>query len=62
MVQIMGSMEDERNFLTITFMKTRFQNRICEHLDSMVLCMRDLFTLWIFLDDNAIMAWIEEET
>jgi len=30
-VQIMGFVEDERNFLTVTFMKTRLQNMICEH-------------------------------
>jgi hypothetical protein len=31
MVQIMGSIEDERIFLTLTFMKTSLWNRLCEH-------------------------------
>jgi hypothetical protein len=31
LVQIMGFVEDERNFLTVTFMKTRLQNMILEH-------------------------------
>ncbi len=47
MVRIMGSMEDEKTFFTLTFMKTKLQNRLCEHLDLVVLCMRNLFTLWI---------------
>jgi hypothetical protein len=48
MVQIMGSVEDERNFLIVTFMKTQLRNMICEHLDLVVLCMCDLFIVWIF--------------
>jgi hypothetical protein len=57
MVQIMGFVEDERNFLTITFMKTQLRNKICEHLDLVVLCMRDLFTLWIFFHMR-IPSWL----
>jgi hypothetical protein len=34
MVQIIGSMEDERTFSTLTFMETRLQNRLCEHFES----------------------------
>jgi hypothetical protein len=28
--QIMGFVKDERNFSTLTFMKTRFQNKLFE--------------------------------
>jgi hypothetical protein len=32
-IQIMGFVEDERTYLTLTFMKRRFQNRLYGHLD-----------------------------
>jgi hypothetical protein len=32
-IQIMGFVEDERTYLTLTFMKRRFHNRLCGHLD-----------------------------
>ncbi len=35
-VQIMGFVENKRTFLTLIFMKTRLQNKICEHLDLVV--------------------------
>lgn len=43
LVQIMGFVEDERNFLTVTFMKTWLQNMILEH------------DLWAFV--NMIWIW-----
>jgi hypothetical protein len=35
-VQIMGPMENENFFSTLTFMKTRLWNRLCEYLDIVV--------------------------
>jgi hypothetical protein len=35
-VQIMGFVEDEKTFSTLTFMKTRLWNRLCEYLDLVV--------------------------
>jgi hypothetical protein len=34
MVQIMGFVKDERTFSTLTFMKTRLWNCLCEHFGS----------------------------
>jgi len=31
-VQIMGFVEDEKTFSTLTFMKTKLWNRLCEYL------------------------------
>ncbi len=62
MVQIMGSIEDERTFLTLTFMKTRLWNRLCEHLDLLV-CMfgQPFYTVDSFPYNNAIIAWTNEK-
>jgi hypothetical protein len=63
MVQIMGSMEDKRTFLTLTFMKTRLWNRLCEHLDLVVhMYMQPYYTIDIFPYHDAIITWTEEKT
>jgi hypothetical protein len=43
MIQIIGSMEDERTFSTLAFMKTRIQNCLCEHLDMVIWMFAQLF-------------------
>jgi hypothetical protein len=40
MVQVLGSIEDERTFSNLTFMKSKLTNRLTTHLD---LCVR-MFT------------------
>lgn len=59
-IQIMGSMEDERIFSTLTFMNTRLWNRLYEHLD-LVFCMfvQPFYIVDTFSCDDAIMSWIE---
>jgi hypothetical protein len=47
MVQIMGFVEDEKTFSTLTFMKTRLQNKFCDHLDLGFICLHNLFMLLI---------------
>jgi hypothetical protein len=63
MVQIMGFVEDERTFSTLTFMKTRLQNSLCEHLD-LVVCMyvQPFYTVDTFPYHDAIATWIEKKT
>jgi hypothetical protein len=66
-VQIMGFVEDERNFLTVTFLKTWLQNMICEHLWTWFgfggfVYLQPFYIMDSFPYDNAIMAWIEEKT
>ncbi len=35
-IQIMSSVEDEKTFSTLTLMKTRLRNCLCEYLDLVV--------------------------
>jgi hypothetical protein len=58
----MGSMEDERTFSTLMFMKTRLWNRLCEHL-YLVVCMfaQPFYTFDTFPHDDAIMTWFDEK-
>ncbi len=35
-VQIMGTMEDERTFNNMTFYEDKLYNKLCEHLDLVV--------------------------
>jgi len=53
----MGSVEDERTFSTLKFIKTRLRNRLCEHLD-LVVCMfaRPFYTIDTFPYDDVITA------
>jgi hypothetical protein len=48
-VQIMGSVEDEKTFSTLTFMKTRLQNKFCEHLDLVVHSLHNPSSLLILV-------------
>jgi len=60
MVQIMGFVEDERTFSTLTFVKTRLWNRLCEHFESSDsdVCITFLY-IDIFPSNDAIIAWTE---
>jgi hypothetical protein len=61
-VQIMGFVEDDKMFLTLTFMKTRLRNQLCEHLDLVVHMFAQLFyTIDTFPYDDAITAWTDEK-
>jgi hypothetical protein len=53
----MGFVEDERTFLTLTFMKTKLQNQLCEHLD-LVVCVfaQPFYTIDTFPYDDVITA------
>ncbi len=56
-VQIMGSIEDESIVSTLTFMKTKLQNQLCEHLDLVVwMFVQPLYTINTFPYDDAITA------
>jgi hypothetical protein len=62
MDQIMGFVEDERTFSTLTFMKIRLQNRLCEHLDLVVrMFAQPFYTIDTFPYDDAITAWTNEK-
>jgi hypothetical protein len=62
MVQIMGSIEDERTFFTLTFMKMRLWNRHCEHLDLVVhMFAQPFYMVDSFPYNDAIIARTNEE-
>jgi len=62
MVEIMGFVENKRMFLTLTFMKARLQNKLCEHLDLVIhIYAQPLYTIDTFLTDVAITTWIDEK-
>jgi len=49
-VQIMGFVEDEKTFSTLTFMKTRLWNHLCEYLDLVVgMIAKSFYIVDIFL-------------
>ncbi len=58
----MGFVEDERTFSTLTFMKTRLWNHLCEHLDLVVqMFPQPFYTIDTFPYDDAITTWIVEK-
>jgi hypothetical protein len=60
-VQIMGFVEKKRTLLTLTFMKARLQNKLCEHLDLVIhIYAQPLYTIDIFINDVTITTWIGE--
>jgi hypothetical protein len=63
MVQIMGSIEDERTFLTLTFMKTRLWDQFNDHLDLMVhmFAIALLHCFNFFLYNDPITTWTNEK-
>lgn len=58
---VLGSMEDERTFSTLNFMKSKLHNRLSGHIDTCVkLFSQDFFTLKSFPVSKAISSWREE--
>jgi hypothetical protein len=61
--QIMIFVENENTFSTLTFMKIRLWNCLCEHLDLVVHMFAQPFHIVnTFLYDDAITTWINEKT
>ncbi len=58
MVQILGSLEDEKTFNKLVFMKSKLYNQLTTHLNLCV-CMftHNLYTISIFFNDVAIVTW-----
>jgi hypothetical protein len=63
MIQIMGFVKNEKTFSTLTFMKTRLWNPLCEHLDMVVwMFAQPFYTIDTFPYDDAITTWTDEKT
>ena len=57
-VNVMGSVEDERTFSTLNYMKSKIQNNLDEHLDLVVRMFGQTFyDLKTFLMQDAISKW-----
>lgn len=58
---VLGNVEDERTFSTLSFMKSKVRNRLGGHLDACVkLYAQEFFTMENFLFLNAIDSWRDE--
>ena len=57
-VQIMGSVEDERVFSTLSFMKMKLRNKLTDHVD-LTVCMfcQNHWQLDNLMFGNAFIAW-----
>jgi hypothetical protein len=57
-VQILGSVEDEHTFSTFSFMKSKLQNKLCEHSAIIVgMFSQPFFTLENFPYDATFEGW-----
>jgi hypothetical protein len=62
MAQIMGFVEDERTISTLTFMKTKMQNRLCEYLNLVVhMFAQPFYIVDTFPYDDGITTWTNEK-
>ncbi len=62
-VQIMGFVEDEKTFLTLTFMKMSLWDRLIDHLDLVVhmFAITFLHCFNFFPYNDAITTWTNEK-
>jgi hypothetical protein len=57
-VQVLGSVEDERTFSLLAFLKSKLRNRLTTHLDLVVrMFAQDFYTLNTFPYQAAISDW-----
>jgi len=62
-VMVLGSVEDERIFFTLTFMKSKLKNQLTTHLNLLVkMYAQDFFTLQNFPFYIVITKWNEEKS
>jgi hypothetical protein len=62
MMQVLGSVEDEQTFYTLSFMKTKLKNRLNEHLHTIVgMYSQTFFTLNTFPYDMCFDDWKKEK-
>lgn len=57
-IQVLGSVEDERTFSSLSFLKSKLRNRLTTHLDLVVrMFAQDFYTLNTFPYQTAITDW-----
>jgi len=57
-VQVLDSVEDERMFLTLNFMKTKLRNQLQDHLPMIVgMYSKSHFTMQNFMFDSTFNDW-----
>lgn len=59
-IHVLGSVEDERCFSSLTFLKDKLRNRLASNHHSLVMEMyaQDVFTLQNFLYDPCFQSWV----
>ena len=63
MCVVLGSVEDEQTFSTLSFMKSKLRNRLTGHIDTCVkLFSQEFFTIETFPVSKAITSWREERS
>jgi hypothetical protein len=61
-VMVLGSVQDERTFSTLTFMKNKLRNRLTTHLELVVgMKMQNFYTLDNFPYGDAYDSWAAEK-
>jgi hypothetical protein len=58
-VQVIGSMEDEHTFNTISFMRSKFKNRFTSHLDLVIYMFSQHFYILENFAYDVIQEWKE---
>jgi hypothetical protein len=59
MIHILGSVEDERTFSSLNFLKDRFQNRLDQHLQVVVgMHGQQVYNMENFPYDSCFKQWI----
>jgi hypothetical protein len=59
MMQVLGSMEDEQTFSTLSFMKSKMRNRLNEHLHTIVGMYYQIFFHFEHLPIWRVLWWLE---
>jgi hypothetical protein len=61
-VSVIGSVEDERTFLNLTFIKSKLRNRLTSNLETVMrLYGQKIFSIEDFPYQDAIDNWLEKE-
>ncbi len=62
-IMVLGNVEDERTFSTITFMKSKLRNQLTTHLDFVVrMYAQEFLTFQNFPFNITITKWNEEKS
>lgn len=62
-LQVLGSIEDERTFLNVSFMKNKLHNHLTEHLPLVTsMLTQEHYTLTSFPYNEVVLDCLQDET